>query len=124
MSDTQKYQIKLEEELSKVTTELENIGVYNEETGDWVAKPTGTAVAEADPNEQADVVEDWNERRAILSQLETRFNNLKRALQKIEKGTFGKCEVSGENIEEDRLAANPAARTCEAHMDQENTLPY
>lgn len=124
MSDTQKYKTKLEEELNKVTKDLESIGVYDEESGDWVAQPTGTAVAEADPNEQADVVEDWNERRAVLSELETRFNNLKRALKKIEEGTFGKCEISGENIEENRLEVNPAARTCEAHMGQEDNLPY
>lgn len=124
MLDTQKYKAKLEADLSQVTEELESIGVYNEETGDWVAKPSRNAVGEADSNEQADVVEDWNERRAILSNLETRYNNLKRALQKIEDGTFGKCEISGDAIEEDRLEVNPAARTCEAHMDQEDTLPY
>ena len=38
------------------------------------------------------------------------------ALEKIEKGTYGICETGGEKIEEDRLEANPSARTCKAHM--------
>jgi Tfp pilus assembly PilM family ATPase len=40
------------------------------------------------------------------------------ALTKIEEGTYGTCEVSGDEIETDRLEANPAARTCKAHMNQ------
>ena len=35
----------------------------------------------------------------------------------IAAGTYGTCEVSGEQIEEDRLEADPAARTCKAHMN-------
>jgi RNA polymerase-binding transcription factor DksA len=51
--------------------------------------------------------------------LEVRYNEIKSALKKIEEsapGAYGLCEVGGEQIEEDRLEANPAARTCKAHM--------
>ncbi len=122
MTDTAQYKIKLETLLDTVITDLESIATYDKATGDWQAIPTGTEVGEADANVEADVVEEWNERRAIVSQLETRFNNIKRALKKIEDGTFGVCEVSGETIESDRLEANPAARTCKAHMNEEQTL--
>lgn len=123
MTDTKHYQEKLQTLLETITADLETIAVYDETSGDWVAKPEGVEVGEADPNVEADVVEDWNERRATLSQLETRYNNIKRALQKIENGTYGVCEVSGEAIEPERLAANPAARTCQKHMDEEINLP-
>ena len=123
MKNHTKYKEDLQALLETITNDLETIAVYNEQSGDWVAKPEGTEVAEADPNIEADVVEDWNERRATLSQLETRYNNIKRALQKIENGTYGVCEVSGEAIEPERLAANPAARTCQEHMDEEVNLP-
>lgn len=123
MTDTKHYQEKLQTLLETIITDLETIAVYDEASGDWVAKPEGAEVGEADPNVEADVVEDWNERRATLSQLETRYNNIKRALQKIEDGTYGVCEVSGEAIESERLAANPAARTCQKHMDEEVNLP-
>ncbi len=122
MIDNVKYKEELQAQLKTITNDLETIAEYNEQTGDWVAKPEGAEVAEADPNVEADVVEDWNERRATLSQLETRYNNIKRALQKIEDGTYGVCEVSGEAIESERLAANPAARTCQKHMDEEANL--
>lgn len=123
MKDTLQYKQELENLLETITKDLQTIAVYEDSTGDWIAKPEGTAVHEADANVSADIVEDWNERRATLQELETRYNNILRALQKIEAGTFGRCEISGHDIEPDRLAANPAARTCKAHMNEEASLP-
>lgn len=124
MTDTAPYKEKLEAELKLVTDELSSIGVVNPDNpNDWIATPEGVDVGEADPNVGADRVEEWDERRAILSQLETRFNNIKRALKKIEDGTYGVCEISGDPIEPDRLDANPAARTCKAHLEEEANLP-
>lgn len=122
MADTNTHKHTLETLLDEIITELETIAVYRTETDDWVAKPESSG-GEADDNVAADLVEDWNERRATLSDLETRYQNIKRALKKIEDGTFGICEVSGAPIEADRLEANPAARTCKAHLDQEQDLP-
>ena len=122
--DTTAYKQKLEEELIKITEELSGLGIHNPENpDDWIAVPKEEMKGEADPNVAADQVEDWDERRAVLAQLETRFNNIRRALRKISEGTFGTCEVYGEPIEGDRLDANPAARTCKAHMNEENNLP-
>ena len=124
MTDTAKYKTALENELKQVTEELSTIGIHNPENpSDWIAVPEGTERAEADPNVGADRVEEWDERRAVLAELETRYNNVKRALKKIEAGTYGTCEVSGEPIEPDRLDANPAARTCKVHMEEDNNLP-
>jgi RNA polymerase-binding transcription factor DksA len=122
MVDTHTHKTNLENLLAEIVSELETIAVHREATDDWVAKPD-TSGNEADENVEADLVEDWNERRATLSELETRYQNIKRALRKIEDGTFGYCEISGEAIEPDRLHANPAARTCKHHLDQEHTLP-
>lgn len=122
MADTYTHKTDLEQMLDTIIKDLERIARYDSTTDDWVAKPEANA-GEADDNIEADVVEDWNERRATLSQLETRYRNIKRALKKIEAGTYGVCEVSGEEIEADRLAANPAARTCAAHQDEEYNLP-
>ena len=57
-----------------------------------------------------------------MSQLEVMFRNCNRALEKLESGTFGTCEVCGELIEENRLLILPTARTCVAHIDEERTL--
>jgi DnaK suppressor protein len=52
-----------------------------------------------------------------VSTLQARLSDVNRALDKIEAGTFGSCEVSNEPIEADRLEANPAARTNKANMN-------
>lgn len=121
--DTAKYKERLEQMLAELTEELKGLGIHNPDVPeDWLATPQGVDVAQADPNVGADRVEDWENRRATLAQLETRFNNLRRALKKIEDDSFGTCEISGEEIEEDRLDANPAARTCKEHINNEADL--
>lgn len=123
MIDTTQYKPRLEEMLAVVTDELKDLGIHNPDVKeDWIATPAPDPT-DADSNIEADHVEDWNERRAVLSELETRYNNLVRALQKIEDGTYGTCEICGEPIEEDRLDANPAARTCIEHRNDEAELP-
>lgn len=123
-TDMNSHKAQLEEMLADLTTELKTLGIHNPEVSeDWIATPDNSTTGEADVNVSADRVEDWDERRATLATLETRYNNVKRALGKIETGTFGICEVSGEPIEADRLEANPAARTNKAHMNDESNLP-
>ena len=109
--------------LAELETELKAIGIHNPKNpSDWIAVPEGTGGNEADLNDAADKAEEWGERRSTVAVLETRYNNLVRALKKIEEGTYGVCEISGEEIEPERLDANPAARTNKAHMNDESTL--
>lgn len=121
--DTNRYEHVLRDALAQVTAELDTLGIHNPENSqDWIATPE-TAAGEADPNVAADNVESWEERRATLSTLERRYNDLNRALAKIATGTYGICEISGEEIEAERLEANPAARTCMQHIEEEGGLP-
>ena len=48
--------------------------------------------------------------------LEGRLMDIVSALQKIDNGNFGICEECSQEIEEDRLEANPSSKTCQAHM--------
>lgn len=123
MAQYDAQQTALETELEQVVTELSVIASQAPHTGDWVAVPGGAQVGNADPNEEADTVEEWNQRRALVAQLEIRYRNIVRALEKIKNDTYGVCEISGEPIEEARLAANPAARTNLANADREKELP-
>ncbi|MBX9906775.1 hypothetical protein K2X96_02660 [Patescibacteria group bacterium] len=117
--NTEKYQILLENELSLITEELKTLGVQNPENShDWVATPLGTEEGEADENVSADKAEELEERTALVADLETRFNDTTRALQKIKNGTYGMCEICNAVIEEDRLEANPSARTCKVHREE------
>ncbi len=124
MKDTAFYKDKLDAALVAVVTELSTIGVYDAVNDNWEAVPDQDISNEdADENTSADFVESWNERRATLSDLEREYRDIKRALKKIDAGTYGICEVSGEQIEEKRLDARPDARTCIAHMNEESQLP-
>ncbi len=123
MNDTETQRLRLAEELAVLTRGLESLGVRNSEVmSDWVPVAEGTEVTESDENVLADKYEDLTTRDAIVADLETRFNNVTRALEKIAAGTYGTCEVGGEPIEADRLNANPAARTCKLHIEDEGTL--
>jgi DnaK suppressor protein len=123
MLDLNKFQNRLEEQLTNITNELNTIGYLNETTDNWEAKPDTEETSDADINNEADAVEDWNERRSILASLETEYRDIKRALRKISDGTYGICEISGEPIEEARLEAKPTARTTSKRMDEEGQLP-
>ncbi len=53
--------------------------------------------------------------------VERRLRNVERALQKIEEGTYGICDATGEPISKGRLEAVPEALyTIEAQRQQEN----
>ncbi len=115
---------RLEEEKSLLEAELSKLGSRNPSNPqDWVPSiPEGDSFG-ADRNDNAEIIEEMHENNASLNELEGRLQNVIRALDKIDKGTYGVCEISGHDIEEDRLKANPAARTCKEHMSQESTLP-
>ncbi len=115
---------QLTQELETITTELKSLGVENPEVeGDWIPTPSEPSDGEPDPNDLGDRSEDWQEVRGVLDLLETRYNNIKRALEKISGGTFGHCEICDKEIEADRLDANPSARTCKEHLADEDKLP-
>jgi RNA polymerase-binding transcription factor DksA len=117
------YTSQLEELLIRVTEELKAVGIHNPENpADWIAVPEGVDANQADSDLLADVVEEWDERAALVSTLERQYNDILRAQEKSTNGTFGSCEVCGAHIEEARLDANPVARTCKAHMNEEGAL--
>jgi DnaK suppressor protein len=51
------------------------------------------------------------------------LKEVRRALARIDAGTFGRCERSGRHIEEKRLAAIPWTRYCSAHEAEAATGP-
>lgn len=111
------FKVKLEEEMSVLETELKTVAEINPNNpGDWEPKSAGLNTDQADRLEVADEIEGFENNVAIVKNLETRFNEVKDALARIEAGTFGTCSIGGEEIEEDRLGANPSATTCKAHM--------
>ncbi len=123
MIDTNTYKKRLEANLTNIIGELKTLGEHNPITDDWVPTLGEHSKSEPDTNIEADVLEEGEVRESTLTALEIEYRDIKRALHKIEVGTFGVCEISGEVIEEDRLDFKPTARTCKAHMGEEGQLP-
>lgn len=114
--DTNKFKNMLEKELKMLEVEMKEVGRINPSNPkDWEPVETDMGSDSADNNDVADEMESFGENAAVLNRLEAKYNDIKIALDKINKGTYGKCEVGGEDIPEERLEANPAAKTCIEH---------
>ena len=117
--NTEHFKEKLLEEKAKLISELETVGRVNPDNpNDWEALPGEKDDSTADPNDFADSIEEYEENTALVKELEIQLKEINSALDKIEEGKYGICEVSGEPIEIERLEANPAARTCKAHINE------
>ena len=117
--DIQYFKDKLLKEKTLLEEELSSVGKVNPNNpNDWNATSGKIEVDSADDNEVADKMEELEENRAILQQLEPQLNEVKSALQRIEDGKYGICEVSGKSIERERLEANPSARTSIKFMNK------
>ncbi len=92
---------RLEEELSKFAKKVRE--------GEFEAKFPKDIGGEQ--SENAIEVEEYADRLALEQSLETQLKDVLDALEKIENGTYGKDEETGEDIDIERLKAYPAART-------------
>ncbi len=118
MNDMKQFKTALENEKKLLEEQLSGIARFNEETKLWEAIPDQDMLGEIDDNDAADRFEDFEERSAMLRTLQDRLRDIDIALGKIDAGTYGNCEIAPSHpIEKDRLLANPAARTCKAHMN-------
>ena len=110
------FKQKLESEKEKLESEMVSVGRRNPSVpGDWESIPSETGM-ESDLADQADIVMSRESNTAILADLEARYDSILSALKRIENGTYGKCEVCGDKIEEARLEADPSATTCVKHL--------
>ncbi|MGG3799991.1 yteA family sporulation protein [Metabacillus fastidiosus] len=56
---------------------------------------------------------------ALNDHAEEEYEDIKRALEAIEKGTYGKCEICGVDIPFERLDIIPTATTCKEHSPEQ-----
>jgi DnaK suppressor protein len=107
---------KLVAEKAVLEQELGEIGKRNPSSNKgWEATSGGMKVDSADDNEMADKFGEIEENTGILNQLDSQLIEVNAALDRIQKGTYGLCEVCGKPIEKERLDANPAARVSIKH---------
>ncbi len=121
MKDLETLKGTLEKERKVLISDLKGVSVHrgSKDSDEWDAVPEGSngGVDKADSTEVAEKIESYEENLALVSELEARLRNIDAALKRIEDGSYGLCEVCGLPIEDDRLKANPAARTCKQHIE-------
>lgn len=118
MLDKHKIKEKLEKERDILLGELKDMGKLNPETNEWEATPEDLASREIGQNDMADRFEDYEAKSSMIRTLEPRLQNILKALKGLGRESFGKCEVCKKDIENARLEANPAARTCKKHLNE------
>ncbi len=96
-------------EKKRIQAELEIIGKPTTQSGDY--DTTFTEMGE-DEDENASEIEEYTDNIALEANLEKQLKDILEALEKMEAGTYAKCENCGTDIPVERLRAYPAAKTC------------
>jgi RNA polymerase-binding transcription factor DksA len=113
------FKDRLEKEKAKLENELQALGRKNPENpADWEPGTPNAGESRADPLDVAERTTEFDTNASIVADLETRYNDVVAALTRMENGTYGICEVAQEPIDDERLEADPAARTCRTHLNQ------
>lgn len=106
----------LESQKQDTEQELHRIARFDESAGSWVAlQPEYDGGSSEDIGDSSSEAESLEANQAEVADLEQTLAEVVHALSKFDNDTYGKCETSGDWIEEERLVAYPAAKTCENH---------
>jgi len=107
--DDNQARVLLGDERQRLETIREDIG----RDGLIVDADPQMVAEEAAGQHPGDVGTDVEERSrdiGLLEQVERELADIEDALRRLEEGTYGRCEVCGRPIPDDRLEANPTAR--------------
>ncbi|MEN8252461.1 MAG: TraR/DksA C4-type zinc finger protein [Patescibacteria group bacterium] len=112
MSIDQKTLDELKTKLTEEKERLEEqLSRFAKKTADGEYKTDFPEDIGSEQGENASEVEDYTDKLALEQSLEPQLKAVLDALERMEQGTYGKDEETGEDIDVARLQANPAART-------------
>ena len=98
----------------------EEMRVLLEEAGKTVSEMTADNTNFPDPNDRATQESDRTFELRIRDRERKLINKIKEALERIDGGTFGVCDMCGEDISEARLKARPVTTLCiDCKIEQE-----
>jgi RNA polymerase-binding transcription factor DksA len=105
---------RLEQERLRLTR------LREEQRGDGFGLSAGDTTAGGGLNDKlggdaATQAHDREVEQAIGGHLEAELAEVDAALRRVDDGTYGRCEVGGEHIPDERLELLPATRYCAAH---------
>lgn len=95
----------LEAERTQLETQLDELGASED-------KSLGFDENFADSGQ---VAAEQGEAKELANRLRDQLSDVQRALDKLDSGGYGKCEICGDPISEARLEAMPATRYCIEH---------
>ena len=99
---------------------LEEMHSLLDDAGKTFSEMTADTTNFPDPNDRATQESDRNFELRIRDRERKLINKIKDALERIDDGTFGTCEVCGEDINEGRLKARAVTTLCiDCKMEQE-----
>lgn len=100
---------KLLQEKTRMETELGRIAKPTKNPADY---DTSFDEIGKDEDENASEVEEYTDNLALETTLEKQLKEILEAMERIETGTYGKCENCNADIPLERLQAYPSAKTC------------
>jgi len=114
--DTEKFKKLLQAEFAQLEEQLDNLGKKDSSAaGGWDVSTSDLSIDSADENEMADKFETMEDNAGVADKLEKQLTEVKAAIERIEKGNYGICEICGKAIEIGRLEANPSSRVSIKH---------
>jgi DnaK suppressor protein len=111
----EKFKTRLEDEKREILKELSRIAVQNkEDPNKWEGKYAASDSETGHDGSElmADESEEHEQRQSIANSLSQKLSDINLALDKIAKGTYGRCENCGHETPYERLDAFPAAGVC------------
>jgi DnaK suppressor protein len=91
---------------------LEEMRTLLDEAGKTVSEMTADNTNFPDPNDRATQESDRNFELRIRDRERKLINKIREALERIDDGSFGTCEMCGEDISDGRLKARPVTTLC------------
>lgn len=116
--DTETIKSRLEEERTRLTRIRDGL---TDESQQGVAGGENASELSSIDQHPADIGSEEFEREkdlSILEQVESELVEVERAFARLEADEYGRCEVCGKPIGEERLEARPTATRCIEHQQQ------
>ena len=114
--DTEKMRARLEEEKARLERIRE--GLVAETNQDFAGGEDVSELSSIDQHPADSGTEEFEREKdlSILERVEIDLQDVGRALEKLDSGDYGKCEVCGKPIGDERLEARPMAAMCLEHQ--------
>lgn len=106
---------KLKEQLLQMKTSLEAdlANVSEKNVKDATAfSPVYPETGSSSEDDNAEEVSAYADEISLIGELETQLRDVVKALEAIEKGTYGACKYCGQDIDMKRLEARPHSSSC------------